>query len=426
MSFNGLLKRSKARATADLALFRSARVPSSRRALCSVSNCGRSVVTRTVRAYNWASTGREPGRLVALPSPVPSSIGGSGRQRRLPNVTHDQSVALSLAPTLSRLGLTERLKQDEPALVELAGAHMSMLPDARRRALAAGIEVVPWNAPEFPQLLLATPDCPPALWYRGNLAVLQSSAVAIVGSRAATTVAREIAMTMAAELAAMGVVVVSGLARGVDSAAHRGALGHGRTVAVLGSGPDRIYPGEHAPLAAEIVRTGLLLSEYPPGTPPLPFHFPQRNRLISGLSCAVVVIEAAEGSGSLITAACALEQGREVMAVPGNVLTGRNRGGHALIRDGAKIVESAADIVAELGIVSTASTSERRDTPGRSSPRDPLLAYMDEGETYDLDALTAALGVPGPRLLARLLELELQGTVLRVGGGRFVRSQRTC
>ncbi len=211
----------------------------------------------------------------------------------------------------------------------------------------------------------------------------------------------------------------------MDSAAHRGALGRGRTVAVLGSGPDRIYPREHESLAAEVVTRGLLLSEYAPGTPPLPFHFPQRNRLISGLSRAVVVIEAAEGSGSLITAACALEQGREVMAVPGNVLTGRNRGGHALIRDGARIVETADDIVGELGLIPP-SRAARVDSGGHPANRDALLAVMDEGETYDLDALTAALGVAGPRLLARLLELELRGAIRRVGGGRFIRPGRTC
>jgi DNA processing protein len=229
---------------------------------------------------------------------------------------------------------------------------------------------------------------------------------------------------MAAELAAMSITVVSGLARGVDSFAHRGALTKGATVAVMGSGPDRIYPHEHTALAGEIAAAGLLLSEYPPGTPPLPFHFPQRNRLISGLARAVVVIEAAEGSGSLITAACALEQGRDVMAVPGNVLTGRNRGGHALIRDGAKIVESAADVADELGLGHVATGNAAPQL--RPAVADPVLASMDEGEPYDLDALTATLGMSGSRLLSRLLELELQGSVRRVGGGRFIRPGRTC
>ena len=176
--------------------------------------------------------------------------------------------------------------------------------------------------------------------------------VAIVGSRAATRGgARNRRAASAADLAARGVIVVSGLARGVDSAAHRGALHgrpHGRR-ARLGPSTDLSAPST-ARSRARSPDAALVVSEYPPGTPPLPFHFPLRNRLISGLSRAVVVIEAAEKSGSLITAACALEQGREVMAVPGNVLSGRNRGGHALIRDGAKIVECADDIVAELAL----------------------------------------------------------------------------
>ena len=214
------------------------------------------------------------------------------------------------------------------------------------RATAAGIEVLPWNVPRFPVPVLAIPDLPSALWYRGALEALGPPAVAIVGSRVATAVALEIATRLAADLAASGVAVVSGLARGVDAAAHRGALRSGRTIAVLGSGVDRVYPHEHDRLTRDIVKAGgLLVSEYPPGTAPLGFHFPQRNRLISGLARAVVVIEASDHSGSLITVACVLEQGREVMAVPGNVLSGRSRGAHALIRDGEKIIESADDIV---------------------------------------------------------------------------------
>jgi DNA processing protein len=352
---------------------------------------------------------------------VPCEAQGGGTEA---DVTHDQAVALSLAPALSRLHLTERLRHSDPALLELANAHLGSVAAARAAAARAQVGVVPWNAPEFPQLLLTIPDCPPALWYRGDLAAISAPTVAIVGSRAATSVARDIATAIAAELAAMGIVVVSGLARGVDSYAHRGALSHGVTVAVMGSGPDRVYPHEHRGLADQIATTGLLLSEYPPGTPPLPFHFPQRNRLISGLSRAVVVIEAADGSGSLITAACALEQGRDVMVVPGNVLTGRNRGGHALLRDGAKIVESAVDIAGELGLWSPdGATNPRAGTASRS---DPLLRVMDEGEPYDLDALTAALGMSEARLLSRLLELELEGAIRRIGGGRFMRPGRTC
>jgi DNA processing protein len=186
---------------------------------------------------------------------------------------------------------------------------------------------------------------------------------------------------------------------------------------------DHIYPSEHRPLAAQIAETGLVLSEYPPGTAPLPHHFPLRNRLISGLSLAVVVIEASAKSGSLITAGCALDQGREVMAVPGSVLSGRNRGGHALLKDGAKIVETADDVVEGLGWDPGARTPGTAGTTssGSGGSPDPVLNAMAPEHPYDLDALALASGLDMPRLLPRLIELELAGRVRRLGGGRFVR-----
>lgn len=278
--------------------------------------------------------------------------------------------------------------------------------------------------PRFPAALLAISDCPSELWYVGRLDALDAPSVAIVGSRAASAVALEMATRLAADLAASGVTVVSGLARGVDSAAHRGALSQGRTVAVLGSGPDVIYPPEHRGLAAAVAGAGAVLSEYPPGTAPHAGQFPMRNRIISGLSRAVVVIEAHERSGSLITARYALQQGRDVMAVPGNPLTGRSRGAHALIRDGAKIVETADDILDELGLLvprqSDADVGATRAVP--TSCGDSILAGMEPGEAYDLDALSGRSGLEGIRLLPRLLDLELRGLVRRVGGGRFMRS----
>jgi DNA processing protein len=264
------------------------------------------------------------------------------------------------------------------------------------------------------------------LWYRGELAALRGPAVAIVGSRAASVAALEIAGKLAEDLAARGAVIVSGLARGVDSAAHEGALRAGRTMAVLGSGVDRLYPREHDGLAHRIAEHGLVLSEYPPGTPPLAFHFPMRNRLISGLSRGVIVVEASEQSGSLITAACALQQGREVMAVPGNVLGGRNRGAHALIRDGATIVESAADVLETLGWGTQRQWVTASSEHAVEVPRDPLLAVMRPGESYDLDHLSACTHSSGADLLARLLTLELEGSVRRTAAGGFMRPLRTC
>lgn len=338
-------------------------------------------------------------------------------------MTIAEVAALSLLESLSRIGLTARLAGADPLLRELAASLTARAATLLAESEAAGIRFLPWDAPQFPAALLAIPDCPPGLWYRGNLSCLSASLVAIVGSRAGSPVARETATVIAAGLARHGLVVVSGLARGIDSAAHRGALQHGRTIAVLGSGVDRIYPAEHRALAASIAVEGLVLSEYPPGTSPLPFHFPLRNRLISGLSRAVVVIEAAEESGSLITAACALEQGRDVMAVPGNVLGGRNRGGHALIRDGARIVETAQDILLELGLVDAEGICRAASASTTRTSVDPLLAKLDPGTAYDLDALTAETGIDAARLLPRLSEFELAGCVRRVEGGRFMRTR---
>ena len=286
------------------------------------------------------------------------------------------------------------------------------------------IHLLPADDPRFPTALLAIPDCPSELWYVGRLAALDAPTVAIVGSRAASAVALEMAARLASDLAARGVTIVSGLARGVDSAAHRAALPVGRTVAVLGSGADVIYPPEHRDLARAIAVDGLLVSEYPPGTAPHSWQFPVRNRIISGLSRAVVVIEAHERSGSLITARCALQQGRDVMAVPGNPLSGRSRGAHALIRDGAKIVECADDILEELGLVLPADAGSAGEASALvpTSCGDSILAGMDPGQAYDLDALGALSGLDGVRLLPRLLDLELRGLVRRAGGGRFIRS----
>ena len=291
---------------------------------------------------------------------------------------------------------------------------------ALARASQHGIDAIGFDAAEYPPALAAIFDPPPVLWVRGCRDVLNAPAVAIVGSRAGSAYALAVAERLAGDLAARGFAVVSGLARGVDSAAHRGALTAGRTIAVLGSGVDVVYPPEHAALARTVADSGALVSELLPGTPPRREFFPRRNRVISGLARAVVIVEAGEKSGSLITARMALEQGRDVLAVPGNVLSDRNRGGHALLRDGAKIVESADDIVEE---VNQAPHGERAQKP---SPADPVLASLPIGDGCDLDAIAERSGLTTSRLLPRLFELELQGLVRRVGGGRFMRVDRTC
>jgi DNA processing protein len=336
----------------------------------------------------------------------------------------DSAVALSLLEHLPRVGLTDRLRARDPVLLESAAALLPRARDLRASAAARGIQFVSWDAHGYPASLLTLTDAPPGLWYRGTLAALTDKVVAIVGSRSGSRVALETAGQLAHDLAARGITVVSGLARGVDSAAHRGALAaDGVTVAVLGSGLDRLYPAEHKALATAIEHRGAVLSEFPPASPPLPFHFPLRNRIISGLARAVVVIEASERSGSLITVSCALEQGREVMAVPGSILGGRNRGAHALIRDGAKIVESADDIVEELGWVGpSVAACQAVNTGTTSTSGESLDAMMTPGVVYDVDDLAAASGQSAADLLTRLTRLELGGAIRRVAGGRFVRA----
>ena len=290
-----------------------------------------------------------------------------------------------------------------------------------RTAAQRGICALPFGAASYPARLAEIADPPPVLWYRGAAAVLDAPAVAIVGSRAGSPYAREVAFRLASDLASCGVAVSSGLARGVDAAAHRGALSAGGpTIGVPGCGIDVVYPPEHGDLLRSVAAAGAVAGELAPGEPPRAFHFPRRNRLISGLSLAVVVVEASERSGSLITARCAAEQGREVMAVPGNVLAGRSRGAHALIRDGATIVETVDDILEEIrpglggATAGAASVGELED--------DPLLGRMDRGESYDLDELGELTQLGRAALASRLVELEMQGRVARSDSGRFSRS----
>jgi DNA processing protein len=301
-----------------------------------------------------------------------------------------------------------------PASLDEAAA--SML----RRAADLRLLTLPLGTPEYPALLAEIPDPPPLLWARGQVSDLHGLGVAVVGSRAASSYGRAMARRLGRDLTAAGIVVISGLARGIDSAAHRGALASGgRTVAVLGSAHDRLYPPEHRELASHIEGAGAVVTEFPPGTAPRAHHFPLRNRIISGLARTVVVVEAPERSGALITATCALDQGRDVFVVPGPVLGERNRGGHALLRDGAKLAESADDILSDLSLPSGVVTSE----PAESHP---WLCQLTEAVDFTVDDVVATLGIPAPQVLAGLLELELAGRVQRVGGGRFVRCLPAC
>jgi len=297
--------------------------------------------------------------------------------------------------------------------------------EAAERGRTAGLRTVSIDADSYPARLREIADPPPVLWVSGQPGALADPIVSIVGSRAGSPYALNVSERLAGDLAARGITIASGLARGVDSAAHRGALAAGGvTVGVLGSGADVVYPPEHANLAAEMAIRGAVISEFVPGTVPRPVFFPRRNRIISGLARAVVVIEAGEKSGSLITARCALEQGRDVLAVPGNVLNGRNRGGHALLRDGARLVETVDDVLDELGLSSAGARCGSMEAP--VGPADPVLATMVIGEAADLEQISGRSGLSVAQLLPRLLELELAGGLRREPGGRFVRVDRTC
>lgn len=265
----------------------------------------------------------------------------------------------------------------------------------------------------FPHGLSALADPPLGLFVRGELR--SGPAVAIVGARRASAYGREVAEHLGHELAAAGVCVVSGMARGVDAAAHRGALaGGGATVAVWGAGPDRVYPTEHAALAEEIAATGALVTEYPPGAPPRAAHFPERNRLIAGLAQVVVVVEADERSGALVTARLALDEGREVMAVPGSIFSRLSAGPNGLLRAGAAPVLTASDVLAVLGVAPVAS--EAGEEP-------EFLAVFPAGEAASVDHLAAASGRPVAQVVEELLRLELAGWVTREPDGRYRRSR---
>src|SRR4051794_1384498 len=265
----------------------------------------------------------------------------------------------------------------------------------------------------FPRRLRAIHDPPPGLFVRGSgpLALLDRVAVAIVGARSCTDYGHHVARSFAEELARAAVVVISGLARGVDGAAHRGALdGDGPTIAVLGCGIDRDYPRAHAALAARIAEDGLIVSEYPPGVAPAPWRFPARNRIVAGLAAATVVVEARERSGALITADLALEEGREVLAVPGAITSSLSAGSNALLRVGASPATSAADVLAAVG-VEPPKTAPPSLTPGAEQ----ALAAIDGGAaTADEVVRTTTLDTPA--VAAALTELELAGVVREAAG----------
>jgi DNA processing protein len=345
--------------------------------------------------------------------------------------THDL-LTLALLPGLtprtrhalaSRVPLAEALERPGEHADVLGGPALESLRtgEARRRAVAEarravalGVRVVGRDEADYPAWLRHAYAPPPVLWVRGTLVEGEGeNAVAVVGSRAATGQGLAFSRALGRELARAGVTVVSGLARGVDSAAHRGALdARGRTVAVLGSGLDRLYPEENAGLAEAITGRGAVVSEFPPGTGPWKQNFPRRNRVIAGWARAVVVVEAGARSGALSTARAAVDEGREVMAVPGHPSQPGAEGTNALLRDGAALVRGARDVLSEMGLSPPETESD---------PADGVLAALSHGVPASVDEIQTRCGVPLPDLLARLSGLELAGAVVRLPGALFAR-----
>ena len=314
------------------------------------------------------------------------------------------------------------------------------------RARQAGVAILTLDEAGYPSSLGAIHDPPVALYVKGTLTPNDRLAVGIVGSRRASHYGLQSAERLGYDLALRGITIVSGLARGIDAAAHEGALrAGGRTIAVLGSGLNRLYPPEHEALAARIATRGALISEYPMEAEPLPHHFPQRNRIISGLSLGVVVVEATQCSGALITADCALEQGREVFAVPGPMTAVTSQGTHGLLKQGARLVTSVEDILEELRLapVPVPSAEATREEGGLTpAPVHAMVAHEPQAtvasagfaeherrvlecvgarEPMEIDAIASRSGVAAPEVSAVLLQLELKRLVKQLPGKRFVR-----
>ena len=338
---------------------------------------------------------------------------GDGAQHRLLEAFGSPGAALAasrsqLAPHLSAKQLGALQTGPDSAQLEQTLAWLG----------EPGHHLITWLDADYPDPLRETADPPALLYGKGRRELLQQNCLAIVGSRNATAQGEANAEAFAQVLSEAGITIVSGLALGIDAAAHRGGLrGAGSTIAVVGTGLDRVYPARNKTLAHEIAEKGLLLSEFPLGTISAPGHFPRRNRIISGLSHAVLVVEAALGSGSLITARLALEQGREVMAIPGSIHSPLSKGCHALIKQGAKLVESAQDIAEELAWPAPAVKAA---ADGHPPGNDPVLRHLGF-DPVSLDQLAEGSGLTVEALSAKLLALELEGLVAQLPGGRYQR-----
>ena len=360
-------------------------------------------------------------------------VGNDASRKLLSTFGSAQAVFDQSAISLRQIGtdrLVRAIHSQPPGLPALLQTTLDWLCAGDDRCIATLGDAA------YPAPLLDIED-PPLMLYLLGSQVHQAPAtprinIAIVGSRNPTPQGEINAREFAQSFAQVGLCVVSGLALGIDGAAHDGALlGGGQTIAVVGTGLDRVYPKKHLALAHRIAQQGLLMSEFPLGTPPLTANFPKRNRIISGLSRGTLVVEAALKSGSLITARMAVEQGKEVFAIPGSIHSPQSRGCHALIKQGAKLVELAQDVLEELHLSPSSSRvalpcseGDDSDTGLTADPDNPLLTALGH-DPASLDALQARTGLPTPTLQAQLLELELGGQVARLPGGLFQRQSAT-
>ena len=364
--------------------------------------------------------GRDAARRLLAEFGSPEAVLGASATARRPHVGAAAAAALATEPPefAALLAATRAWRDARPAAGEDGGR-----------------DVLPLGDPRYPKALLETADPPTLLYVDGRIGLLGREAIAIVGSRNPTAQGVENARAFASHLSRAGLVVVSGLALGIDGAAHEGALEGqaaggsraGGTIAVVGTGLDIVYPARHRALAHRIADAGLLVSEFPIGTASRAENFPIRNRIIAGLARGTLVVEAAVRSGSLITARLALEAGREVFAIPGSIHSPQARGCNALLKQGAKLVDSAGDILEEFGVGRggpTASGSRAAGQPPTAPGRaDPVLAALGF-DPIGLDALVARTGIAAAELSARLLELELAGRVARLPGQVFQRVER--
>jgi DNA processing protein len=363
------------------------------------------------------------------------SAGGDGKMRDKPYWLALSQISVLGARRIHRLveafGSAEKaFSADEDQLMEagLPAKAAAVITEERKqidpdvlteRLHRMGMEAMTLADPLYPGLLKEIYDPPAVLYYRGNPKILAAPAIALVGARKATQYGKTTAYRLGSELASLGITVVSGMARGIDTAAHQGALqGGGNTAAVLGCGADICYPPENRSLREAIANRGILLSEFVPGTPPKPPHFPMRNRIISGLSLAVTVVEAAEKSGALITADCALEQGRDVLAVPGSIHSPASRGCHRLLREGAAVVEHVADILRAVHLYTEAETNIQ--TAQLSVAQQNVLRAM-EFEPAHFDVIAGRVNMPAAALAVVLVELELAGSVRKMTGNYYLR-----